>query len=131
MKNKLKQETLLVTLAMICSTLALLWKFQYFKRRIYITQKNIYDGAFIAKKSKPLRRCDRYLKNGESNNIAHVIKHANFQLYRAYPARVIWKKLTTDGKYVNKRVRLFINQTRCLSNMTYQEEKNTSCVMYV
>ena len=26
-----------------------------------------------------------------SKNIAHVIKHANFQLYRAYSTRVIWK----------------------------------------
>ena len=64
-----------------------------------------------------------------SLNVVHVITHANFPLYRAYPARVIWKKLTTDDKYVNKRVQLFIHQTRCLSNMTYQE-KNISCVMY-
>ena len=34
---------------------------------------------------------DKYLKNGASKNMDHVIKHANFQLYRVYPVRVIWK----------------------------------------
>ena len=34
---------------------------------------------------------DRYLKNGVSKYIAHVIKHVNFKLYRANPEGVIWK----------------------------------------
>ena len=47
--TKLNKKTLcVVTIAMICSNLALLSKFQYF-RRPCITQSNIYDGAFIAK----------------------------------------------------------------------------------
>ena len=46
---QLKQETLrVVTIAMICSPMAWLWKFQYFWG-LYLTQSNIYDGAFIAK----------------------------------------------------------------------------------
>ena len=28
----------------------------------------------------------------------------NFQLYRAHPDGVIWKNLTIDNKYINKRV---------------------------
>ena len=44
-----KQETLrVVTIVMICSTLASLWKFQYFQRPIY-NQSNVYDGACIVK----------------------------------------------------------------------------------
>ena len=42
---------------------------------------------------------DIYLRNGVSKSIVHVIKHANFQLYRAHPDGVIWKKPTIDGKY--------------------------------
>ena len=30
------------------------------------------------------------------------MKHVDFQLYRAYPDGVIWKKLTIDDKYKNK-----------------------------
>ena len=44
-----KKETLrVVTIAMICSILASLWKFQYFGD-LYRTQSSVYDGAFIAK----------------------------------------------------------------------------------
>ena len=47
--TKNKQETLrVVTIAMTCSSLASLWKFQ-FLGGLYITKSNIYDGAFIAK----------------------------------------------------------------------------------
>ena len=40
-----------------------------------------------------------------------MVKHANFQLVRAYPDKVIWEKLTIDDEYVNKRVQLFSYQT--------------------
>ena len=46
-QKKIKQETLrVVTIAMISSTLASLWKFS---KSLYVTQLNIYDVAFIAK----------------------------------------------------------------------------------
>ena len=32
---------------------------------------------------------DRYLKNSVSKSIAHMIKYANFQLYRVHPNGVI------------------------------------------
>ena len=32
---------------------------------------------------------DRYLKNGVSKSIAHVIKHVNFQLHSVHPDGVI------------------------------------------
>ena len=35
------------------------------------------------------RHIDRYLKNGVTKSIVHVIKHANFQLYRVHPDGVI------------------------------------------
>ena len=31
---------------------------------------------------------DRYLKNGVSKSIIHMIKYANFQLYRVHPTNV-------------------------------------------
>ena len=34
---------------------------------------------------------DRYLKNGVSKTIVHVIKHVNFQLYRVHPDGVFRK----------------------------------------
>ena len=48
------------------------------------------------------RHIDRYLKNGVSKSIVHVIKHVSFQLYMAHPYEVIWKKLKTEEKYINK-----------------------------
>ena len=37
------------------------------------------------------------------------MEHASFQIYRTYPAGVIWKnrQLTIDGKYINKEVLIF------------------------
>ena len=35
------------------------------------------------------RHIDRYLKNGVSKSIAHVIYHTNFQLYRVHPDGVL------------------------------------------
>ena len=49
-----KQETLrVVTMARICSTLASLWKFQYFKRGIYDPVKNLW-WCIYWENSKPL-----------------------------------------------------------------------------
>ena len=44
---------------------------------------------------------DRYLKDGLSKSIIRVIKHANFQLYRLHPDKVI-QNLEIDDKFVNK-----------------------------
>ena len=56
-----------------------------------------------------------------------MIKYAKFQLYRAYPVGVIWKKPTTDGKYVNKRVWLFLYIKQGVIP-TWSVEKNMSAV---
>ena len=48
-------------------------------------------------------------KNSVSKNIVYEITHASFQIYRVYPARVIWKKPTIEDNYVNKLVQLFKN----------------------
>ena len=47
--NQNKRNASVVTIAIICSTLASLCNFQYFSRPIYITQTNIYDEVFSAK----------------------------------------------------------------------------------
>ena len=43
------------------------------------------------------RSREKYLKNGVSKGIVHVIKHSNFKISGAYPAEVISKhrQLTT------------------------------------
>ena len=46
----------------------------------------------------------KYLKNGIPKSIVHVKKRVNFQLYRAHLDGIIWKKLTIDDNYINKRV---------------------------
>ena len=43
----------------------------------------------IVQVNRFLRHIDRYLKNGVSKSIFHVIRHANFQLYRVHPDGVI------------------------------------------
>ena len=45
------------------------------------------------------------------------MKHVSFQLYRAHPEGVIWKKLTIDDKYINKQVWLFIHQAMFVSDI--------------
>ena len=51
---KSKQETLRVeTIAIICSTLVLLWKFLYFRRPIYSPVKHLC-WSFYCKNNKPL-----------------------------------------------------------------------------
>ena len=73
-------------------------------------------------KGKPTShlKAHRYLKNSVSKSISHVIKHNNFQLYRVYPDGVL-EDLEIDDNFVNKRVRLYIHQTRYLSK-TWREE---------
>ena len=45
-------------------------------------------------------------------SIVHVIKYANFQLYAVRPDGLInSKNLTIDDKFINKRVRHFMDQT--------------------
>ena len=51
---EIKQETLrVVTIAMTCSTLASLWKFQYFRRSIYNPVEHLW-WSFYCKNNKPL-----------------------------------------------------------------------------
>ena len=38
------------------------------------------------------RHSDRYQRKSASKSIDYMIKHDNFQLYRAYSDRVVWKK---------------------------------------
>ena len=38
----------------------------------------------IIPRNNQIKHIDRYLKNGISKSIVHVIRHANFQLYRVY-----------------------------------------------
>ena len=53
-KNKFNKKTLcVVTIAMICSSLALLWKFQYFRRSIYNPVEYLW-WSFYCKNSEPL-----------------------------------------------------------------------------
>ena len=59
-----------------------------------------------------------YLKNGLLRSIAHVIKHANFQLYRVHMTE-LFTNLTIDTKFINKRVQLFIHQTICQEEKTF------------
>ena len=47
--------------------------------------KSVVAETFI----RTLRHIDRYLKNGFSKSIVHVIKHANFQLFRVQADGVI------------------------------------------
>ena len=42
--------------------------------------------------------------NDAPERIIDVMKHINFQLYRANPDGVIWKKLVIGNKYINKQV---------------------------
>ena len=49
-----------------------------------------------------LDKAQKYCKS-----IVHVIKHANFQFYKAYLARVVWQKRRIGDRYINKQVRFF------------------------
>ena len=40
-------------------------------------------------------------------SIVHVIKHANFQFYKAYLAGVVLQKRAIGDRYINKQVRFF------------------------
>ena len=47
------------------------------------------EQLILSKLGALLRRIGRYLKSDASKSIAHAIKYANFQLYRALPVEVI------------------------------------------
>ena len=52
--SKSKQKTLhVVTIAMICFTLASIWKFQYFRRHLYNSVEHLW-WSFYWENSKPL-----------------------------------------------------------------------------
>ena len=53
-QNKYNKKTLcVITIAMICSSLASLWKFQYFRRSIYNPVEHLW-WSFYCKNSEPL-----------------------------------------------------------------------------
>ena len=60
--------------------------------------------AFVTKAIFKGKSTDN-LKKGVSKSIVHVIKHVNFQLYKARHDGVIWKKCTIHNKYINKKLR--------------------------
>ena len=66
-----------------CSTQNVFLKFQ----KSYCKNPVPVACNFIEKKT--LLLVDRHLKNSVSKSIVHVIKHANFQLYRVHPDGVI------------------------------------------
>ena len=68
----------------------------------------------------PLNAHWQIYRKGVLKSIVQVMKHVNFQLYRANPDGVIWEMLTNDDKYINKQVWLFIHQTMFVSGV----EKN-------
>ena len=50
---------------------------------------------------------NRYLKNGDSKSIAHVIKHANVQLFKGFSRRTYCEKNIIVDRYISKQVRHF------------------------
>ena len=50
-----------------------------------------------------------------------MVKHANFQLYRTHPGSYL-ENMELGDKFVNKRVRLFLDQIMCLSK-TFEKKK--------
>ena len=71
---------------------------------VFTTTPFEFGNLYISAVAFKPRRIDRYLKNGIPKSIVHVMKHVNFQVYRAHPDKFIWKKLTIYDKYINKRV---------------------------
>ena len=69
---------------------------------------------------------DGYLKNGVSKGIVHMTKHANLQLYRAYPARFIWKRrqLVTNT-YTKELHFLYIKRGVSPKNVLRRKNVNT------
>ena len=60
--NKTKQETLnVVTIAMICSTLASLWKSQYFQRPIYNPVEDLWWSLYCENMLIKLRKAVKYI----------------------------------------------------------------------
>ena len=63
---------------------------------------------FFSKWANFLKAHWQISKKGVSKSIVHVIKHANFQLYRV---QSYLESLRIGDKFINKRVWLFIHQT--------------------
>ena len=59
--------------------------------------KSLYKLSLKRSFNTLKRHIDRYLKNGVSKIIVHVIKHANFQLYTLW--RSFLENLTIDDKF--------------------------------
>ena len=79
--------------------------------------------SFIAQKMKKSLGVNRQIsKSGFSESIVHVINHVSFQLYRAHPDEVIWRKVTIDDKHISNQVGLFIHQT--MSSSGVEKKKN-------
>ena len=83
-----------------------------------------FNAQLLWKSNKPCRfmfylstsgHMDRYLKNCVSKSFVYVIKHANFH-------DGVRKSENIDNKFVNKRVRLSIHQTMCLSKTCWGEK---------
>ena len=92
--------------------------FFFSKGRIIHVDKN-KETVLIRNKSifRLKAYIDRCLKNGVLKSIVHVIKDANFQLYRLHPDGVVIENLIIDDKFINKRLRLSIHQTMSLKRV--------------
>ena len=73
---------------------------------------------------------DRYLKNDLLENIVHVIKHVNFQFYRAYPAGVIWKNGKLCKETTSTFYKLNILKLISLRPKVGVKKKKITCVMF-
>ena len=66
-----------------------------------------FEGRFY-------RRSDRYLKKGVSESIVYAIKHVIFQLYWAYPDRVVTTELITKAfLYKSVEVEPYASAPKC------------------
>ena len=71
--------------------------FSYIKPRIFDQTMRVYkvmcseEKILLAIRASCIKRLrDRYLKSQVLRSIACVIRYVKCQLYRAYPARIIW-----------------------------------------
>ena len=63
-------------------------------------------------------------------NIAQVVKHTNFHLYRVCPAKVIWKKPTIEDNYINKQVQLLYIKRRVSLKIRVTKKKKITLTIY-
>ena len=66
----------------------------------------------------------RYLKSEVYKNFVHMIKHDNFQFYRAYPATVILEKSTIDDTYGSRYSRMELERKSNGMRFKYGPMKN-------